>query len=411
MSYFASWLLDFEKPTNPWFTEPDRTNYDKSCRIDSDCILKGVGGSCSQTICINVAQVEEGKVVYNKGGLIPFVSALSCLPDQISACKCQENLCRGIDFEAPDSERDCYLIEDSERRKICYYNHGLTSNNTKACDNFEELSERIDCKFNLAIRLKQINFCKETGLKQDDCIFSVAEAKNDTLNYLVPNITFTSKNIDLTQISLIVIDDTLAPLNLPPGDSYDRSRFQRKTRIAHIVTKGDTMFYQGRNFWGSSDYYDFERADLVQANKSINNKLRALEESNQVTGSYLETYGHFDEITGKIIFTPKVKKAYFNLRNSASYIDRSDLPTNNIVENNDPHFCDEMYDDFSLFVDNIDLISFYKDECKLEVALSNNSTLMCTYIQDSIMEETCTVLIEGNTLEKDSHLYNYWQFR
>lgn len=381
--------ISFNRPTrqaDPFGLnqEYDNSNYDRSCQVDDDCILKGSGGPCSASTCVNKLLVRLGVTSMHNPSKSNLVYALSCLQNYVVACKCEENLCTNIEYNNPQEKNDCTYVEDKNQKKLCYLEYAKKTNDDSVCDSIGKLEDKINCKYGLALEMNNVTFCRGTGLRKDFCIFSVAHNNNGLLNNLLSGDPIPNKIVNEGDVSFFLIQDYSNPV-AAEDEPYDREHYQGKTSLGHVVFKKDnSTYFHGRRFW-TTDFsvYSFVKGNHIYAKKKKSDIVTSL---NNVNESY---FGSIRSIAGKIISAPEDKKGYFNFFSGGPiFIDRSDMPTNDVAEDFSVEFCKEMYD-FALPIGGIDLISFYKDECITDVALATNTPNVCDEVDDTTIKEVC----------------------
>src|SRR3989338_7955430 len=118
----------------PYSPPIDRTNYDTSCMVDSDCIIYDRGGLCGWQECINKEKVEEGKVSISQDGMVQLVSADSCAPPPV-ACRCISHVCSDIELYEQRDIDDCKYIDNKEQREACFKIIAEREVNISICSN------------------------------------------------------------------------------------------------------------------------------------------------------------------------------------------------------------------------------------------------------------------------------------
>jgi hypothetical protein len=172
LSYFNLPKLDLSK------------KYDLSCVTNEDCTLKKSSGICPSYACVNKKYSEDFNSSLSNNNMVPLVYATSCRMPSIVACKCQERQCINIDFENPEFEEDCNLINDGIQKDICYLNIAKKSNTLNSCKAINQQDIKKDCFTALAKMKQNYTICSNIDVREDanECVALVAQlSRNITL--------------------------------------------------------------------------------------------------------------------------------------------------------------------------------------------------------------------------------------
>lgn len=289
---------------NQYWPESDRTNYDKSCITDEDCIIKDIGGMCPWKVCINKEEVVEGKASTSKVGMIKPVTATSCRFPTVVACKCYENRCKDIDYEKPESSSDCIKIENIEFRDVCYKNSAEKLNNSDICKKINQSGKKKECFISLAIIKRDYKICYniENSEDKNGCISLVAQVTRDlelcnqTTNkqqclhiYYLENCEQLNNDINLSNVNyseyfvLKVTDYSNHPYKCksvevigecPPTSCGQAIRYNTDSTGRGLIKKSDILLgkiykVDDNNAWMSHSRFNLENYDLKEISIKI----------------------------------------------------------------------------------------------------------------------------------------------
>ena len=362
----------------------DNKKYDKSCITDKDCILYDRGGLCGSNTCINKKKIEENKLLLSQKGMIKFVGATSCFPSPV-ACRCHQNRCTEIEYHDPNEFEDCKYVEVGYQQVRCYYALASKNNNDSLCNGISDLRNQIICKNKLAIEKSNLGFCKETGLLKDNCIFRIAHSNHTIVNELLAEkFPFEDEQI-INETSLFyVFDEFNSHFNM---FNQNTDPFKRKQYLRHVLLKDEKKYLHSMSFNKGEFMYGEE------LRKKINSQLMTLKSHNNYNSSF---FRNEKSAWGTFLLSKDYSRALFQFFNGARLkqsnimILFSNEEKPNKIEFNkaEVSFCKEMYN-FSFFISGYDLISFYRDECIYDVAITSSSLKACKHIEDTTIQEIC----------------------